>query len=314
MLIPAIENLAPQYFHFWSPPTGATVLVGAERQPLELPQIPLPLHRDDVNDGTPSDAAIGQGLYDYLRQFPDCVGNKVYAELLRDAFPHFLSDLAAHAVMLDAKQVEPAYVVRKLTCLKILLLLEPHNRGLLLQLCRGYFELALEFAALAHCREHLREAMRFGQELLAIDPADATALSLLAEIDLLFGDIPGALDKWQRLAAQNLDSAMRAHIAERLAACNRAAESDTTLIDDLEAVAEALRLHGHGDDRQATFVLERIETLGHLPSALPSADFYWLLGVCRRGCGDVGGAVAAWHRALALEPGHPSAQAALARL
>jgi tetratricopeptide (TPR) repeat protein len=314
MLIPFIENLAPQHFSFWSPPAGATVLVGAERQPLALPDMPLPLHRDDLKDIPPSDAAIGQGLYDYLRQFPDCFGNKVYAGLLRDAYPHFITDLAAHAVMLDAKQVEPAYVVRKLTALKILWLIEPHNRGLLLQLCRGYFELALEFAALASCREHLREAMRFGQELLALDPHEITALSLLAEIDLLFGDIPGAVGKWQRLAAQIGDPSLQAHIEARLTACTGAAESATTLVDDLEAVAEALRLHGLGDDRQATFVLERIEARGHLPSALPSADFYWLLGVCRQGCGDTGGAVAALHQALALEPGHPSAQAVLETL
>ena len=314
MLNPAIENLAPQHFSFWSPPAGATILVGAERQPLALPDIPLPLHRDDLKDLPPSDAAIGQGLYDYLRQFPDCFGNKIYAGLLRDAYPHFITDLAARAVMLDAKQVEPAYVVRKLTALKILWLLEPHNRGLLLQLCRGYFELAMEFAALASCREHLREAMRFGQELLAIDPSDVNALSLLAEIDLLFGDIPGATTKWQHLAAQVSDPEMRAHIEGRLAVCNGTAESDTTLVDDLEDVAEALRLHGLGDDRQATFVLERIEALGHLTSTLPSADFYWLLGICRRGCGDPDGAVAALHQALTLEPGHPAAQAALETL
>jgi tetratricopeptide (TPR) repeat protein len=314
MLIPVIENLDPKHFLLWSPPPGATVLIGAERQPLSLPQIPLPLHRDDLNDGSPSDAAIGQGVYDYLRHFPDCVGNNIYAALLRDAYPHFISDLAAHAVMLDAKQVEPAYVARKLTCLKLLLLLEPRNRGLLVQLCRGYFELAMEFAALAHCREHLLKAMRFGQELLAIDPIDITALSLLAEVDLLFGDIPGAIDKWQRLTAQVSDPEMQAHIETRLHACARAAESDTTLVDDLEAVAEALRLHEFGDDRQATFLLERIESLGHLTSALPSADFYWLLGVCRLGCGDPGGAVAALHQALALEPGHPLAQAALETL
>jgi cytochrome c-type biogenesis protein CcmH/NrfG len=156
--------------------------------------------------------------------------------------------------------------------------------------------------------------MRFGQDLLAIDPADSTALSLLAEIDLLFGDIPGALDKWQRLSVQVSDPTTRAHIEARLAACTKAAESGTTLVDDLEAVAEALRLHDLGDDRQATFVLESLEALGHLTSALPSADFYWLLGVCRRGCGDPGGAVAALHQALALEPGHSAALAALETL
>jgi hypothetical protein len=137
---------------------------------------------------------------------------------------------------------------------------------------------------------------------------------LLAEIDLLIGDIPGAVDKFRRLAVQDDDPVWQARIEARLAAATRAAEHETTLADDLETVAEALRLHSLGDDRQATFLLERIEAAGHLPTALPSADFYWLLGVCRHGCDDRGGAVVALHQALALEPGHPPAQAALEAL
>jgi tetratricopeptide (TPR) repeat protein len=314
MLIPVIENLDPKHFLLWSPPLGATVLIGAERQPLSLPQIPLPLHRDDLNDGSPSDAAIGQGVYDYLRHFPDCVGNNIYAALLRDAYPHFISDLAAHAVMLDAKQVEPAYVARKLTYLKILRLLEPQNCGLLRQLCRGYFELALEFSELARCRQHLREAMRFGQELLALEPEDAHALSLLAEIDLLFGDLPAAAGKWRRLAAQVSDPLVRESIAARIAACSCDGCPESALVDDLEAVAEAMRLHALGDDAQAVSVLERLEEAGRLTTTLPSADFYWLLGVCRQRCGDAGGAVRALHQAMDLEPGHAAAQQALASL
>jgi len=314
VLNPLIDNLAEDRFSFWLPPSGASVLVGADRHPLALPQFPLPIHRDVLADGAPTAASIGQGVYDYLRQFPDCPGNTRYAELLRDAYPHFLSDLAAHAVMLDAKQIEPAYVLRKLTCLKILRLLEPRQRGLLVQLSRGYFEVAMEFVELPRCRQHLREAMRFGQELLALDPADPVALSLLAEIDLLFGDIPGALDKWQRLTAQVADPAVLAQVAARIDAASKAAKEETTLLDELEAVAEALRLHGLGDDRRATSVLERIEALGYLPSALPSADFYWLLGVCRQGDGDPAGAVTALHQALTLEPDHPATLAALAAL
>lgn len=309
-----IVNLAPDQFTFWLPPRGRTVLVGVAQQAEPLPEFPLPIHCGDLPDREPSDAAIGQGVYDYLRQFPDCSGNTVYAGLLRDAFPHFLADLAAHAVMLDAKQVEPAYLRRKLTCLKILWLLEPTNRGLLEQLARGYFSLALEFSELACCREHLREILRFGQELLTLAPDDPAALSLLAEADLLLGDLPGAADKFRRLRGGKADPLWQARIDARLAAVARAAEYDTSLVEELDTVAEALRLHSCGDDRQATMLMEAVEAAGHLPAFLPSADFYWLLGVCRHGCGDTGGAVVALHQALALEPGHPQAEAALAAL
>ena len=310
-LIPIPVNLAPDRFSLWTPPAGATVVVGPERRAHLLPGCPLPIHRGDLGEDRPTDAAIGQGVYDYLRQFPECAGNTLYAELLRDAYPHFITDLASHAVMLDAKQVEPAYVVRKLICLKILHLLEPRNCGLLQQLCRGYFELALEFSELSSCRKHLLEAMRFGQELLAVAPEDLQALSLLAEIDMLFGDMPAAAGKWQRLAAQVGDPVTRERIEARIAACSCSECPESTLVDDLEAVAEAMRLHALGDDPGAVLVLERLEEAGRLTTALPSADFYWLLGVCRQRCGDVGGAVRALHQAMELEPGHGAAQQAL---
>lgn len=304
-------NCAPDCYAFWLPPAGAVVLVDAERRPFPLPAIPLPVLRQDLADGSPSDAAIGQGVYDYLRQFPDCECNTAYAELLRDAYPHFISDLAAHAVMLDAKQLEPAYVLRKLTCLKILRLLEPLNYGLLLQLSRGYFDLALDFGELASCRQHLREAMRFGQELLAAAPDDPQALSLLAEIDQLLGDLPAAAAKWRRLAAQVSDPTLLARIEARQLVCAREADDETALVDDLEAIAEAMRLHALGRNTQAVALLERVEEQGRLLATLPSADFYWLLGICRQGCGDRAGTAVALHKALAIEPDHAASLAAL---
>lgn len=310
-MISAIENLDPDRFIFWIPPAGATVLAGADRHPVDLPVFPLPLHGPLPAADSPSDAAIGQGVFDYLRQFPECAGNTLYAELLRDAFPHFITDLASHAVLLDAKRVEPAYVVRKLTCLKILCLLEPRNCGLLLQLSRGYFELALEFSELAKCRQHLREAMRFGQNLLAVEPDDPHALALLAEIDFLLGDTPAATDKWRRLAVKTSDPLTRERIDARVAACSCGECPETTLVDDLEAVAEAMQLHAAGDDASAVCLLERIEEAGRLTTALPSADFYWLLGVCRQRAGEPGGAARALHLAMQLEPDHAGARTAL---
>lgn len=308
---PAVDNLAPDRFFLWMPSHGTVVLAGADRQPVALPEFPLPLHNNADNGGIPTDEAIGQGVYDYLRQFPECAGNTVYAELLRDAYPHFVSDLAAHAVLLDAKDVEPAFVARKLTCLKILCLLEAHNLGLLRQLCRGYFELALEFSELASCRRHLLDAMRFGQNLLAIDADDPLALSLLAEIDFLLGDAPAATGKWRRLATQTSDPLVRERIAARVAACSFSECPETALVDELETVAEAMRLHASGDDAMAADLLGRIEEVGQLTTTLPSADFYWLLGVCRQGAGDIGGALRALHLALQLEPDHAGARAAL---
>lgn len=308
------ENLAPGRFVFWQPPVGAAVSVGPARHTVPLPACPLPILQSDMTGESPSDAAIGQGAYDYLRQFPDCVGNLVYAELLRDAYPHFIADLASQAVMIDAKQVDPAFVVRKLTCLKILRLLDPNNCGLLQQLCRGYFELALEFSELARCRRHLHETMRFGQELLKQDPTDLQALSLLAEVDQFFGDMPAALGKWRQLADLVDDPSSKEKIAAKIASCSGDACLDTALVDDLEILADAMHLHAIGDNHQAVLLLEKLEEQGRLMSLLPFADFYWLMGVCRKSCGDTGGAFVALQKALELEPDHAATQAALATL
>jgi len=187
------NNLNPQQFVFWMPPEDHTIQVVAEQQAVALPHIPLPIKRADMEAlenamERPSDNAIGEGVYDYLRQFPECLNNQEYAELLRDGYSHFLADLAAHVVMLDKKEVDPAYVFRKLTYLKILRLLEADNAGLLWQLAHGFYSLALTFTELSQVRRNLLDAMRFAQNLLKLKPEDPSALNLLAEIDILFGD------------------------------------------------------------------------------------------------------------------------------
>lgn len=304
-------NLDPARFVFWHPAAGAVVHAGADRHPVSLPEVPLPLHAAPAAAATPADEAIGAGVYDYLRQFPDCAGNRVYAELLKDAFPHYLSDLAAHAVLLDAKQLEPAYVLRKLSCLKILRLVDPCNCGLLAQLCRGYFELALEFAELPRCRRHFLEAMRFGQEWLSVAPDDLEALALLADIDLFIGDLPAAHDKWRRLARLVADPATREKISARIASLPAGDSPQEALVDELEAVAEAMRLHVAGAHREAADILERLEAQGQLVTLLPSADFYYLLGVCQQRSADAGGAYRSFNRALELDPEHAGASAGL---
>ena len=314
MPVPAVDSLAPDRFILWSPPPGMSLTVGADGRQVSLAEFPLPLDLQHANQPIPDDAAIGQGLYDYLRRFPDCPGNVYYAHLLRDAFPHFLADLAALAVMLDAKQVEPAYVARKLTCLKILQLVEPANRGLLWQLSRGYFALALEFVELARCRQHLHQALRYAQDLQALDATDPQALSLLAEIDLLMGDFPAAVAKWRRLAAQIGDPDQQARIAERIKVCDRGEAPPWPLIEELEMIASAMQLHAQGDDAQAVDLLDRIEDRGQLPALFPSADFYCLLGLCRQTAGNPGGAALALHKALELEPDHAASLSALDNL
>jgi len=307
------HNLTTEQFIFWTPAPERTAKVGPEQCEVPLPGLPLPINRGDFEEGSPSDSAIGQGVYDYLRQFPDCEHNQAYAELLRDAFPHLLSDLAAHAVMLDAKEVDPAYVVRKLTALKILRLLEPDNKGLLHQLSRGFYELALTLTELPNCRRYLLEAMRAAHQLHKLDQDDLAVLQLLAEIDMLFCDYPSAARYWERLQQVD-DPQLTKRAAHQLSVCQTRGMPDRTRVDDLEDFGHALQLYGSGNDALALSILERLEEVPEFIEEFPSAEFFYLLGICRKQQQDQAGAFAALHRALEIVPDYQPASQALDEL
>ncbi len=306
-----IHNIAPDQFVFWTPPEGRFVTTGPEQEEVPLPRVPLPIKKDYADD-EPSDNAVGESVYDYLRRFPDCEHNLEFAELLRDAYPHYLSDLGAHAVMLDAKDVEPAYIHRKLTALKILRLLDRNNPGLLFQLCKGYYELALTFNELPNCHRLLVNAMGFGQDLVKLEPDNRIALNILAEIDMLYCDYPSAANKWLRLKEIVEDPDRIAEIDANLAKCQAREMPQRTLVEDLESVGKAMQLYAAGNYEMATFILERIEEDQVFVSEFPqAAEFFYLLGMCRIKQNDLSGAFESLSHALDIRPDHEGARQAL---
>lgn len=306
------ENIAEDFpeshgFLFWTPEEGRTVTVGAERQAFLLPRTPLPVHREDIIDEKPSADAIGRGAYDYLRQFPDCPNNVVYAELLRDAFPHYLADLGAQIVMLENKEVDAPYVRRKMAYLKILLLLEPDNGGLLQRLGMVCYELGLMFNELRHCRGHLLAAMGYLQRSLRRLPGNLTSLNYLGQIDYLLGDYPAAVRGWRAVVAQLEDGSAREALAARIARTEKQGFPDHPPIDDLEAIGEAMERYGNGDFHGAGMILAKLEEEGTVPAEFPSPEFYYLLGMCRDKEGDAAGAFEAFDKALELAPDYAPA-------
>ena len=268
-------------FRFWTPPSGRTLTVGPQQQEIPLPPLPLPIRRQEPESTEPDDNAIGQGLYDYLRQFPDAPHNRAYAELLRDAYPHFLADLAAQVTMLDHKEVDAFYVRRKLTGMKILALLEPENAGLWQQMGKASFELALTFSELALCRQHLLNAIGFLQRANRLEPANPTTLNYQAQIDFYFGDYPAAARCWREIV-ENLDAGpARTALIAKIQRIEEGDVPDHSLVDDLEAVGVALAACGEQDYPGALMILEQLEEEGSLPKECPMAEFFYLLGLCR---------------------------------
>jgi len=292
--------LDPRQYVLWTPASGKVVQTGADQHPVALPQLPLPLHREDLA-GEPNGDAIGRGLYDYLRQFPDCPHNSCYAELLRDAFPHYIADLGAQIVMLDHKEVDAPYIRRKLTSLKILALLEPENPGLLQQIGMVNLELGLLFSQLKNCRPHLLEAMGALQRSLKLQPDNPSCLNQLGQIDYLFGDYPSAVRRWQGVVELLPEGPTRLALCEKIIQLAGQDIPDHPLVDDLEAIGEALDLYADGDLRSALLILERLEEEGRVPNEFPSPEFYYLLGMCRGRRGDPAGSFAAFEYALSLD-------------
>jgi len=307
--IAADAALDPQQYVFWTPAAQRCITVGAEARSVPLPPVPLPLHREDCSED-PSVDAIGRGVYDYLRQFPDCPHNFRYAELLSDAFPHYIADLGAQIAMLDHKEVDAPYVQRKLTSLKILALLDPENPALLQQIGMTHLELGLMFSQLQHGRRHLLAAMGVLQRSLQLQSDSPSCLNLLAQIDFFFGDFPSAGRRWQAVVDLLDEGPARRALCEKVAHLADQPMPEHPLIDDLEAMGAALELYGQGDVLSALSVLERLEEEGTVPSQFPSPEFYYLLGLCRQRTGDAAGAFAAFESALALDPEFEPAAAA----
>lgn len=290
-------------FLLWTPPPGRFVTAGPQQRQVPLPAVPLPLHRHDLAGKEPTDDAVGRGVYDYLRQFPDCPHNVLYAALLRDAFSHFLADLGAQTAMLDRKEVDSHYARRKINGLKILSLLEPENPGLLLAIGIGYYDLALTFAELPDCRSHLLAAIGFLRRALAAAPGhDPAALNHLGQIDYFLGDYPAAARRWRTVMEKLSPGAAQEALAAKIARIDRMDAPDRPLVDGLEAIGGAMRLYGEGDFAQAALILERLEEEGTVIEEFPAAGFCYLLGMSRGKVGDRAGAFEAFEKALVLDP------------
>ncbi|WP_066727292.1 tetratricopeptide repeat protein [Desulfuromonas sp. DDH964] len=315
--MPDIQEGAPMGrgdFRFWTPPAGFTVKVGPEERPVVLPDLPLPLKRQLQTGEAPAADAIGSSLYDYLRQFPDGANNRQYAELLRDAWPHYLADLGAMALMLDHKEVDPPYVKRKINALKILALLEPENAGLHQQIGMACFHLALNYQEMSSSRQHLQQALKHLHLALEHRPGDPASLNLLGQTDFLLGDYPAAARSWRQLHDHLAPSPAREALAARLERITRAGMPDHPLVEELEAVGHALELCGEERFAEARLLLDQLEEQGELPRELPAAEFYYLLGVCRERTGEPAGAFDAFSKALELDSDYQPARDGIERI
>lgn len=295
-------------YQFWLPPEERRIRVGPDQTEVPLPLVPLPIKSDRKRSAEPDDALIGSSVYDYLRQYPDCQYNREYAELLRDAYPHYIADLASQSVMLGHKDVAAAYLQRLVNYLKILLLLDPQNPGLMQQLGIQSYRLAMNFEVLAESRTHLQTAQNYLQAAASADGPDLTTLNYQAQIAYLFGDYAAARRYLQQIQPRLTDPPGLAGVEARLEELQQGRLPGRPLVDDLELVGEAMILYGSGNYAQAGQILEVIEEQGDLYRAFPLAEFHYLLGMCRFKTGAVAAAFESIEQALEIDPDYEAAR------
>jgi tetratricopeptide (TPR) repeat protein len=304
--------LAPEY-RFYVPPEGRSVTVGADEQQVPLPQIHLPVERAGL-DGEPSDKQLGVSLYNYLRRFPDCPCNVEYAQLLQQAFPYYLADIGSQIIMLEAKDVDAPYIRRKISYLKILVLLSPENPQLLQKLGVAFFELGMIYVELIHIRREFCHAVTYLQRSLDIAPQDTTTLNVLGQICYLMGDYPAVLRYWQGVVDLIPDCAAREELRQRLSRITKGQTPQTPLIDDLEAVGIAAEHFAANEFEAASEIMNRLEEEAVIPEELPNPEFFYFLGLCREKSDELSGAFEAYSKALQIDPEHQASADAIARI
>ena len=186
--------------------------------------------------------------------------------------------------------------------MKIRALLEPQNPRLLASVGRASYDLGMMFSELPQCRLHLLTAMGYLLRAVKLAPGDIASHNILGQIDYYLGDYPSAAQHWRQVSSGLSDPALAEAFAARIAAMETEVAPGYPLLDDLEAIGQALVAYGEGEIETAMDILERLEEQPSVAEELASPQFYYLLGMCRARSGNLGGAFVAFEQALKLDP------------
>lgn len=311
-----LTPLDSEQFSFWFAPAGMSLSIG-EEQELPLPAIPLPLRSADLPADpavVPAERLIGEGLYDYLCNFPECPHAAAYADILRQAYPFLIADLGAQLLVLDLRNTDASALRHKMALLQILLHLDPDNFGLTHKLGVASLNLALHPSQLQQIRTQLLDARQWLEKARRAQPDDVSNLDYLGQVCFLCGNYHQAQIYWQSALKHAGTGKTSGALAERIAALTPETIPLRPLEESLEQVGCARQLFDRGAFDQARTLLEEVLNQGDLARVMPFAEFFYLLGLCREIAEDFAGAYEALMTATTLDEKHEPAQQALARV
>lgn len=301
---------------YYIPPNGAVLNGRDGKVALPLGPFPIPLLEVDhsqLGEEPPGYDAVGRGIYHALRLNPDCLNAAAYATLLKEGYPHFVSELAGHILMLGEKEVDPPYLERRAGYLKIFALMEPENPRFPLEIGAAYLEIGVSFSALDTTTVTLFKAEAYLKRGLAMAPGNLKGASDLAEVSFLLGKYDAAEELWRGILPALADQAA-AGVSARLEKIIARELPRVPAVDYLQAIAGALDLKDSGSYLEAAAVLSDVMADAHFCTEFPLPQIPYLLALCSQDLGMVGEARELFQQALRLNPDFDEAKKALENL
>lgn len=247
------------------------------------------------NGEQPGYDAVGRGMYQALRRNPDCENADYYANILKEAYPHIVSELGGQIVMLEAKEVDTPYLDRKVVDLKIMALIDPSNSGLHREIARTFVEKGSRLATL-----HQAVASWYGAEKhykLALEKGDTSHITRyeLGETFYVLGRYADAAELWSELLP-SCSIEEQSRLSARIAQICAGKTPLVPPIDYLSAIAVAVEEHQACRYDSAIAILQDVLADEAFCSHFPPAEIYYLLGDCYKDAGMMDEAAEAFKR------------------
>jgi len=285
---------------YFTPPAGYTLtgrdgLVNIpwnDRPPLPLLAEDFPEHQESV---IPDYDMVGRGIYQALRLNPDCSFAAEYAAVLKEAYPHIISELGGQIIMLDAKEVDTPYLDRKINFLKIMALLDPENSGVHLEIARTFSDKGSRLGTLHQAVNSWYGAEKSLKKALELDAGSHLAAYEYGEALYVLGRYEQAAEIWQQLPG-NLALAEQRKIETRIAAILAGKLPLVPPVDYLTAISVAVESHHAGRSDEAAAIIEDVLADPVFAEQFPMNEVYYLLGTCYQELGMAHEAAEAFKR------------------
>jgi tetratricopeptide (TPR) repeat protein len=221
--------------------------------------------------------------------------------------------MASHIVMMDKKDLDVAYLDRKINYLKIFALIEPDNARFPLEIGLTFMDKGLRLAASNQATVNLYRAGEFLRKALLLLPTDPTIIYQNGEVSYILGKYDEVRSFWSDVLSHVAEEEAR-KIGRRLERIEAGILPKVPVVDYLEAIGAAFALHQQEEFAEAAGILFDVLDDAVFREEFPLPEISYVLGLCCAGMGIPRYAEDYFRDALRLNPDYEEAQSALANL